>query len=44
MAKAEAVEAIDYSLVPIQTLVRIQLESGLLVSGHIKDRKEKKGK
>ena len=44
MAKAEAVETIEYSLVPIQTLVRIQLESGLLVSGYIKERKEKKGK
>lgn len=37
--KAEAVEQISYSVVPIQTLVRIQLESGLLMASYI----EKKG-
>lgn len=40
MAKAGAVESMDYSLVPIQTLVRIQLESGLIVSSYIKERKK----
>lgn len=38
MVKARAVESIEYSLVPIQTLVRIQLESGLIVSSYIKEK------
>ncbi|MGN1344040.1 MAG: M14 family zinc carboxypeptidase [Traorella sp.] len=38
MAKAGAVESIGYSLVPIQTLVRIQLESGLIVSSYIQEK------
>ena len=36
--KAKEVEQIDYSLVPIQTLVRIQLESGLVVSSYINEK------
>ena len=39
MKKAEIVESISYSLVPIQTLVRIQLESGLIVSSYIHQKK-----
>ena len=39
MEKARKVEEIEYSLVPIKTLVSIQLESGLIVLDYIQNKK-----